>query len=139
MANIKTTKQFQQVANKGVGATYGERKANASALPQARPVARKPVDQFSKGGTAKASHLTGFNANAAYKSGLKRFVGTAPRAIHNLQNGLNPPKTISQATPPTDDRILNFLDKVIASPELKDSASVKKQALLQASAQKIGK
>jgi hypothetical protein len=137
MAHIKTKQpaQFQQISQQrqaGVGATYGERKANTPTLPQGKPLVRKHVDQFSRENTPKASTLTQFNANAAYKSSLKRFVGVQPRAVHLLENGMRPPKTISEAKNPSDDRILNFLDKVIANPALKDASSIRNQTRLAA-------
>ena len=123
MANIKTKQQhpFQTLAQPKatVGNTYGARRTGLTPTPQAqaRQAVAKPIDRFAQGSSKKVGDLSQFNANATYRAARVRFRDGKPAAIHSLENGLKPIKLSQKpVTPPSDNAILNFLDKVITDP-----------------------
>ncbi|HPQ80831.1 MAG TPA: hypothetical protein PLZ86_03805 [bacterium] len=123
MANIKTKQQhpFQNAAQPRatVGNTYGARRNVSMNSPQAqaRPAAAKPLDRFSKAGVKRTGDLSRFNANATFRTAKMRFHEGKPAVMHSLEKGLRPVKLSEKpVTPPSDNAILNFLDKVISDP-----------------------
>ncbi len=117
MALIGNKPQKQQTS---VGQTYGERRAHFQSQPTQvatqRPQAPKPLDKFAgistkknKGGLAGL----GFAANATFRA-ARRFSSGAPykRPLHDhIEKGTAP--VAGHKNPPSDNAILNFLDRVI--------------------------
>lgn len=117
MAFVKTKDQAQ-LQNR-VGGSYGERRAvmqnPASHVNVQKPAVQKPQDKFSNSGTDKRN-VDSFTPNANFR---RQAPVTAPgipykRAMHDhVERGSAPVN--SGKNPPSDDAILRFLDKVIAS------------------------
>lgn len=117
MALIGKKPQNQQAS---VGQTYGERRERFQSQPTQvatqRPQAPKPLDKFAgisnkknKGGLAGL----GFAANATFRA-ARRFSSGAPykRPLHDhIEKGTAP--VAGHKNPPSDNAILNFLDRVI--------------------------
>lgn len=98
---------------KTVGNNYGDRmkyqkvnNPNRTSAPASRP-----VDQFDKGKNVDASN---FAANAKYRNGRRTSSGAPykPALLHSFENGMVP-KINKKAGQPSDDALVNFLDKVI--------------------------
>lgn len=108
-----------------VGQTYGERRANGAQTPTARPAQARPVDQFA-GKAQTGGGLPAFDANATYRT-AKRFAAGSPyrpALLNRIQDGTAPVQT-SEVQRPSDNAILNFLDRVIQKPELHSQCSIR--------------
>jgi predicted RNA-binding Zn ribbon-like protein len=102
---------------KTVGNTYGDRMKHQRTNNPARngaPVSR-PVDQFDNRKNVDASN---FAANASYKRNRRTTAGNAykPSALHSFEKGMisNINRVNKNASTPSDEALVNFLDKVIA-------------------------
>jgi hypothetical protein len=103
------------------GLTYG---ARAQFQRVQQPTSPAPqVDQFDK---SKKADTSAFTANASFKAQRRQYAeGYQLRVAHNLEQGA-PRKGGS----PSDETILNFLDKVISHAPVKKpavAAAAKKQ------------
>lgn len=101
---------------KTVGNTYGDRMKyrNVNNAGNTAPASR-PVDQFDNRKNVDASN---FAANASYKKSRRTAAGNAykPSVLHNFENGAisNINRVNKNASTPSDEALVNFLDKVIA-------------------------
>lgn len=108
-----------------VGQTYGERRANPVSPQTTRPAQPRPADQFTKKSETRGN-LPAFDANATYRS-ARRFAAGAPYRpvlLDRVQEGSAPVKT-AEVKKPSDNAILNFLDKIIEKPELHSQRSIR--------------
>jgi hypothetical protein len=95
-----------------VGLNYGDR-AKFQKVSQPLPPARPPVDQFKP---KKDVDATPFASNAAYRSQRRQFIeGYKPRILDHVENG-TAPRVGNKDGIPSDEAILNFLDRVISQP-----------------------
>lgn len=115
MAFVKTKEQMHN----RVGNSYGERKSAmqnpASSVNQQRSAVQKSQDKFSNSTTDKRN-MDVFSSNAAFRKSLAIHAPGIPykKPMHeHLERGTAPADTGKK--PPSDQTILNFLDKVIAS------------------------
>ncbi|MFH1829480.1 MAG: hypothetical protein ABH871_01720 [Pseudomonadota bacterium] len=127
-------KQLQQQQGR-VGNTYGERRNNDSFPTTQRPQASKPLDKFAgianNANTKNKTGLAGFAANATFQA-ARRFSSGAPykRPLHDhIEKGTAPARGHKQ--PPSDNAILNFLDRVIertpANPRIARNMAAKQR------------
>jgi len=96
-----------------VGLNYGDRaKFIRNDQPSSQPQARQSLDQFEKSRDADKS---AFAPNTAYRTQRRQTVeGYKPKMLDHVENGTAP--RTGKTSAPSDDTILNFLDKVISLP-----------------------
>ena len=72
--------------------------------------------------------VAGFDANATYRTARKFANGDPyrPAKVHNLEQGT----TLKPATlkPPSNNALLNFLERVITTPEMHNPKNVRQSA-----------
>ncbi len=133
MAFVKTKDQMQN----RVGNSYGERRTAmqnpASSVNAQRPAVQKSQDKFSNSTTTNRN-IDVFSSNASFRTSAAIHAPGIPykKPVHeHLERGTAPADTGKK--PPSDQTILNFLDKVIASApaksQLRSNVSLNSRAL----------
>ena len=127
MSFVKT-KQQAQTQNK-VGSSYGERR-ELSHMPQARamprrPARQQPLDDFNRTRQGNPARFAP-NANFRKAEGRVQVPGIPhKRALHHhIEQGSAPVSTPGMKQMPSNRALLNFLDRIIATPREKSASNV---------------
>jgi hypothetical protein len=118
--------QKQQQIQRSVGQTIGERRTNSQQPAQASNASvgtpARHKDSFHQNNAAKAQGLAGFASNATFRI-ARKFASDSPfkpAKVERLEQG-----TLSRSRevqPPSDDAMVRFLDRIIATEPEKPRA-----------------
>ena len=121
---------------KTVGNTYGTRRNLQNTTSQKPTTIRKPVDKFNRPKTArrttekfnpKALYRKGsYDSPGAYKSAMLRHVEQGKARKKHFASRELAGTTQSIALKPSDNAMINFLDRIIATPSLHNTRNIRK-------------
>jgi hypothetical protein len=126
MSNInnfrkQTIDPFRQDAPRTVGGTYGERVKYQRTQPDSTPPPQTPRDHF-KNNAKSVSDLDEFGANADYKPQRRQALAYRPQLLDAFESG-SIPRVRNGAPRPSDNALVNFLDRVIDNQGARKAAA----------------